>query len=126
MTATDEFDFTGSFINEENTTDGDILTIIATPQKEEKTSPTQIMIVNGVIKPKKYEVLNILVEKDGSSKTYTPDNSTGMRFVRAWGLKFTGWVGKQFRAKQETYKSYGVDKIRIAGFPLESEKVIAA
>ena len=114
-----EFDFSGSFVNVENVDDEDILTIVAVPSPEEKESAQQKELVNGVLKPKKYMILNIPVEVEGNSKTYTPDSKTGLRFQKAWGKDYAKWIGKQFRVEIQAYKAFGADKQRVAGFPLE-------
>ena len=117
-----EFDFSGSFINETNVKDGDKLVIVASPIAEEKESPQQKELVNGVLVNKKYMVLNIPVEFNGKKKTYTPDNKTGMRFQDAWGFDYSKWIGKVFSVKVEPYKSFGVDKKRVIGFPEKDNK----
>jgi len=114
-----EFDFSGSFVNVDNVDDEDILTVIAMPMPEEKESAQQKELINGVLKPKKYMVLNMPVEVNGSRKTYTPDPKTGLRMQTAWGKDYAQWVGKQFSVKVEDYKAFGADKQRVSGFPLE-------
>jgi hypothetical protein len=118
-----EFDFSGSFINADNVKENDILTIVGMPVAEEKESAQQKVIDNGVLKAKKYKVLNIPVELNANAKTYTPDNKTGMRFVDAWGRDYTKWNGKQFKVKIEKYTAFGSEKTRVAGFPLIAEVV---
>lgn len=113
------FDFSGNFINLENVKDEDILTIIALPYAEEKESAQQKVLVNGVLVAKKYKVLNIPVELNGNTKTYTPDGKTGMKFQASWGNDESKWIGKQFSVKIESYKAFGADKKRVAGFPLD-------
>lgn len=113
-----EFDFSGSFVNEENCEDGDVLTIVAHPIPQEKES-SDMVVVDGVVKKKKYMVLNMEVEYDGKRKTYTPDSNTGRRFNAAWGKDYSKWVGKQFKTQIEAYKAFGSDKKRVAGFPVE-------
>ena len=116
-----EFDFSGAFVNVENVDDGDILTIVAMPQPEEKESATQKELVGNVLKPKKYMVLNIPVEVSQIRKTYTPDAKTGMRFNKSWGKDYSRWIGKQFSVEIQAYKAFGADKERVAGFPLEEK-----
>ena len=53
----DEFDFSGDFVSEENVVNNDILTITGNPTIEEKESPNQKVVVNGVIRPKKYMIM---------------------------------------------------------------------
>jgi hypothetical protein len=123
MNGEDEFDFSGTYVNIENTQDEDILTIVAKPVPEEKQSPTEKVLINGVLKPRTYQVLNVLIENNSAQKIYTIDNKTGVRFQEAWGRKISLWVGKQFRAKKENYKAFGSEKVRIAGYPLIVQKV---
>lgn len=114
----EEFDFSGNFVNAENTIEGDIFEISAKPFPEEKESANEKVLINGVLRPKKYMVLNIPVIFDGRSKQYSPDSKTGLRFQTAWGKKHADWVGKKFQVKIESYKAYGADKKRVIGFPL--------
>ncbi len=113
-----EFDFSGSFVNAENVKKDDVLTIVAQPVPQEKES-NDMTVIDGVMKKKKYMVLNMDVEYDGKRKTYTPDSNTGKRFQAFWGMDYTKWIGKQFSVKIETYKAFGVDKTRVAGFPVD-------
>lgn len=117
-----EFDFSGDFVNEDNCGEGDILTIVEHPVPQEKESSDQVM-VNGVLKKKKYMVLNMAVEYNGKKKIYTPDGATGRRFNAHWGRDYSKWIGKKFTAKIEEYKAYGNTKRRVIGFPLEEQKV---
>lgn len=116
-----EFDFSGEFVNVDNVKDGDVIVIIGTPTPEEKESAQQKELVNGVMKPKKYMVLNMPVEVNGSKKTYTPDPKTGLRFQQAWGKDYSKWPGKNFSVKIEAYQAFGADKKRVSGFPMESK-----
>lgn len=113
-----EFDFSGSFVNAENVENGDVLTIVAQPVPQEKES-SDMTFIDGVMKKKKYMVLNIEVEYKGLGKTYTPDSNTGRRFNAFWGKDYSKWIGKQFQVKIEPYKAFGADKTRVAGFPVE-------
>lgn len=111
-----EFDFSGSFVNEDNVKTGTVLTIVGHPVPQEKES-SDMTVIDGVMKKKKYMVLNMEVEFDGKRKTYTPDANTGRRFNAFWGKDYSLWVGKQFTVKIEDYKAFGADKKRIAGYP---------
>jgi hypothetical protein len=117
-----EFDFSGNFVNENNVQDGDILTICAMPVAEEKESAQQKVMINNVMKPLKYMVLNIPVDNGSAVKQYTPDSKTGLRFQEAWGKDYALWIGKQFSVELEEYKAYGADKVRVAGFPINEKK----
>ncbi len=114
-----EFDFSGSFVNEDNCANNSVLTIISHPVPQEKES-ADMVLVDGVLKKKKYMVLNMEVEFDGKRKTYTPDVNTGRRFNAVFGKDFSTWVGRQFKVKIEDYKAFGADKKRIAGYPIEA------
>lgn len=112
-----EFDFSGSFCNEDNCKDSEILSIVTHPVPQEKES-ADMVIVDGVLKKKKYMVLNMEVEFNGMRKTYTPDVNTGRRFNASWGKDYSKWVGKQFKVKIEEYKAFGADKKRLSGYPI--------
>lgn len=116
-----EFDFSGNFVNVNNVQNGDILTIVGEPIAEEKESAQQKELVNGALRAKKYMVLNIPVEYNGKTKTYTPDPKTGMRFQSAWVPDYSKWIGKQFSVEIEEYTAFGAKKTRVAGYPVEQK-----
>lgn len=117
-----EFDFSGEFVNLENVSNNDMCVITSMPIAEQKESAQQKEIVNGVLVPKKYMVLNIPVELNGLKKKYTPDKNTGIRFQAAWGKDYAQWVGKQFSCKIEEYTAFGANKKRVAGYPITEQK----
>jgi len=117
-----EFDFSGSFVNVDNVNNNDVLTIVEIPTPEERESAQQKELVNGILKPKKFYVLNVPVEVNNIKKTYTPDAKTGLRFQSEWGKDYALWIGKQFSVRIEEYKAYGVDRKRVSGYPLVATK----
>ena len=92
--------------------------IVSHPVPQEKES-NDMIVIDGVMKKKKYMVLNIEVEYNSVRKTYTPDANTGRRFNAFWGRDYSKWIGKKFSVKIEPYKSFGIDRLRVAGFPVE-------
>lgn len=117
-----KFDFSGNYVSVNNVKDGDVITITGLGIAEEKESAQEKVVINGVVKPKKYLVLNLPCEVNGVSKTYTPDPKTGLRFQEAWGDDYEKWIGKQFTAEIEEYTAYGAEKQRVIGFPVEEKK----
>jgi hypothetical protein len=109
-----ETDFSGEYINAENTKDGDILTILDEGIYEEKQDP---------VSKKVRRVLNITVENNGKRKTYSPDQETGRKFQAAFGTNTRDWLGKKFKAKLVSYVSFGKTKMAVRGDPITAEKV---
>ena len=104
-----EADFSGDYINAENTQESDILTIVG-----EGTYNKIANRVTGAVK----EVLNIPVELNGKKKIYTPSMETGKRLIKAFGKETNDWVGKKLQAHIVNYKSFGVTKQTIDCTPL--------
>ena len=96
-----EADFSGDYINAENTQEGDILMIDG-----EAVYAKIANRVTGAIK----EVLNIPVLNNGKKKTYTPSMETGKRLIKAFGKETSAWIGKKLQAHIVNYKSFGVTK----------------
>lgn len=122
-----EQDFSGDFINEFNTKDNDILTIISDVLTEVKQSPTQKVLdrkTNAIV-PKNYTEYKVDVEANGLTKTYKINSSTGIRMQMSWGKDSSKWIGKQFSVKHKPYQAYGVAKVSIDGYPLIEQKVAA-
>ena len=105
-----EADFSGNFVNPENTKEGDILEILGEGAYEEKE--------NAVTK-KKYRMLNIPVSVNGGRElTFTPSMDCGKRLVKAWGKDTKDWVGKKGQAIIVNYKSFGQTKQAIEINPI--------
>ena len=118
-----EQDFSGNFINEINTADNSILTIVSDVTSEEKDHPTKKVVVNGKIVPSKYTSHSVEVDTGNGVKTYSIGSQTGIRFQMSWGKDSALWIGKQFKAKHEPYASFGKQRIGIGGYPIMSEKI---
>jgi hypothetical protein len=76
-------DFSGSYLNYESTTDGDIVTILDEGRVE----------YNETLKK---DMFNINVEVNKNKKVYSPNNNAGRALQDAFGKDTKGWVGKQF------------------------------
>lgn len=117
------FDFSGDFLNVDSISSGDIAVIIEKPYAEEKESTQLKEMVDGVMKNKKYVVMNIPLEINGKRKIWTVgDKGSGIRLQKAYGMDSDLWVGKKIRFLIEAYKAYGIDKKRAAAYPLTEEK----
>jgi hypothetical protein len=104
-------DFSGDFLNAENTSQGSIVKIIAegTYQEIERMGKTKT-------------VLNIPVEVDGKIKTYTPSMESGKKFIKAWGADTVKWIGCQFTINIVNYKSFGETKKAVEADPIVVQK----
>jgi hypothetical protein len=96
-----EADFSGDYVNAENTQEGDILTIVG-----EATYAKIANRASGAVR----DVLNVPIENNGKKKIYTPSMETGKRLIKAFGKETSAWVGKKLQAHIVNYKSFGVTK----------------
>lgn len=104
-----EADFSGNFVNAENTQENDIIEIIGEGEYEENESRTGT----------KYRSLNIPVKVNGGRELiFTPSMDCGKKLVLAWGKETKGWIGKKGKAKIYNYKSYGITKQGVEIEPL--------
>ena len=103
-----EADFSGDYINTENTHKGDILTIVG------EAKPVELVKKDGSVKL----VWNIPVENNGLKKIYTPSRDSGKAIVKAWGKETISWIGHKLQADTISYKSFGETKQMIEALPL--------
>lgn len=101
-------DFSGSYVNRENTPDNTLVTIVSAGKYEQKGTD------------KKFTVFTIDVENGSKTIEYTLDNATGKRCQAAWGIDSVAWLGKKLTLKHE--KSL-TGKDIIGGYPLVEKKV---
>ncbi len=105
-------DFSGDFLNCENTNDKDIAEIIGEGENAEIE-----------FKDRKKTVLNIPVSCNGRKKIFTPSAETGKKFVKEWGNNTSNWIGKKFQINHVMYKSFGETKKKIEGDPIKIVQV---
>jgi len=98
-----ELDFSGDFLKFDSTKDGDIA-VITSECKEEYNETL------------KKNIKNMLVDINGKSKTFSPNNIAGLALQQAFGLDSKSWIGKAF----EIMHVQGKMAIR----PVKPEKVI--
>lgn len=108
-----ETDFSGNYLNADNTQDGDILLIL------EEGEYNEIEKEDGT----KRKVLNIPVEVNGARKIWTPWTQDGKDFAKAFGKNSASWIGKKGKISHVKYKSYGQTKIGIEVKPVIEEKI---
>jgi hypothetical protein len=104
-----EADFSGDYVNADNTNEGDILTIVG-----EADYATITHRASGKTK----DVLNIPVENNGKKKIYTPSMETGKMLIKTFGKETKEWVGKKLQAHIVNYKAFGVTKKAVDCTPL--------
>ena len=112
-----EADFSGDYVNADNTSKGDILHIVGIPVY----ANIEIKQKDGSTKVRR--VVNMKINNGGIEKTYTPDPESGKKMVKAWGKEMDTWVDKKLVADVVSYKSFGQTKQTIETAPLEAEKV---
>lgn len=117
-----EQDYSGNFINDQNTEDNAILTIVSDVTSEQKENPNKKIVKNGIIVPSTYLAHSCEVDNGKGIKTFNIGPQTGIRFQMSWGKDSASWIGKKFKVKYEPYMAFGKQKVGIAGYPLESEK----
>ena len=76
-------DFSGSYLNVDGTSDGDIVTIL----DEGRVEYNEIL---------KKDMFNITVEVNGSKKIYSPNDKSGRVLQDTFGKDTKEWIGKQF------------------------------
>lgn len=104
-----EADFSGDYINADNTNEADILTIVGEANYATITNRS-----SGRVK----DVLNIPVENNGKNKIYTPSMEAGKLLVKTWGKETKDWIGKKLQAHIVNYKAFGVTKKAVDTTPL--------
>lgn len=62
---------------------------------------------------RKYKLLNLPVEVNGLSLTYTPDKDAIAVFRKAWGMETKAWTGKKFSIKFYPKTIFGQKKTAI-------------
>jgi hypothetical protein len=100
-------DFSGSYVNRENTADNSIVTIVSAGKYEQKGTD------------KKFTVFTIDVDNGAKTIEYTLDNATGKRCQAAWGIESVNWLGKKLTLK---YEKSVTGKDIIAGYPIEAQQ----
>ena len=103
-----EADFSGDYLNADNTLDGDEIVVkgegeFNTLDRDGKTK----------------ELLNIPVEVKGKTKTWTPLTQDGKDWVSKFGKDTKAWIGHIGKVSHVKYKSYGQTKIGIEVKPLK-------
>jgi hypothetical protein len=106
-------DFTGMYLNAENSKDNDICTIVGEGENSTKKN----------LKGQEYSQPNVPVELNTKKYIYSPDMKTGKALVKAWGADTKNWIGKQLRISHVKYLSYGQTKTKIECIPIEVKKV---
>jgi hypothetical protein len=76
-------DFSGDYVNFESTQDGDICEIL----DEGKVEFNETL---------KKDMFNIKVKLNEKVKTYSPNNTIGREFQKAWGMDTKDWKGNKF------------------------------
>lgn len=100
-------DFSGNFVNEENTPDNTIVTVVSAGKYEEKGTA------------KKFTVFVIDVDNGQKTLEYTVSNHTGRRCQDAWGIDSIQWLGKKLTLKHE---KNAAGNIKLEGYPLVEQK----
>lgn len=118
-----EQDYSGNFVNDQNTTDNQIVTIVSDVTSEQKENQTKKVIKNGILVPSTYLAHSVEVDIGSGTKTFNIGSQTGIRFQMSFGKDSSKWIGRKFKIKFEPYMSYGKQKIGIAGYPLEETKI---
>lgn len=107
-----ETDFSGDFLNAENTQEGDIAEIVGEGEYKELEKA-------GV----KKKILNLPVQVNGANKIWSPFAEDGKKFQKAYGKDTKSWVGKKGTISHVKYKSFGETKTTISIEPLIEEKI---
>ena len=107
-----EADFSGDFLNVDNTKKGDIIEITGEGEFQERE-----------FNDKKRLVLNIPVKINDSEKVWTPWNEDGKTWVNTFGKETKNWIGKKGIIEHVPYTSFGQKKYRVSVEPIVAEQV---
>ena len=100
-------DFTGNYVNLENTQENDIMTICSAGKYEDKKTSSG----------RSWKVFIIDVDNGSKTLEYSPSISTGKRFQAAWGVESLAWLGKKIKFKVEKKD----DKQYLEAYPVEEK-----
>lgn len=100
-------DFSGDFVNTENTKKGDIVVIVGASEYVEIEKDGKVR-----------RILNIPVEVNQARKIYSPSREVGKAIVKAFGSDTDKWIGQKLQAEYVSYKSFGETKISVDCLPL--------
>lgn len=100
-------DFSGNYINTENTPNNTLVTIVSAGKYVEKGTTT------------KFEAFVIDVDNGEKTLEFTIRQQTGRRCQEAWGKDSIAWLGKKLTLKVEKAVN-GKDVIE--GYPLVEQK----
>ena len=81
-------DFSGDYLSGKNVTPGEIVEILNEGEyemRDDQQHPGQ-----------QKQVLNLKVKYKGKDKIYTPNQTSGQSFEKAWGVESKNWIGKKF------------------------------
>ena len=103
-----EVDFSGDYLNAQNTQPDDIITITGEGKLETRKISNEDKLM-----------LDLPVECCGKPKTYSPFDKEGQILVDAFGSDTKNWVGKQFKVIHVNYQGFGgVVKQKIVPEPI--------
>ena len=108
-----EVDFSGSYVNADNSKDKDIAEIIGEGTQETKKS----------VKGNEYTATTIPIKLNGKQLLMDLSMNTGKSFVKAWNKETKNWIGKKIQIHHVNYLSYGQTKVKIEATPIEAIKV---
>lgn len=93
-------DFSGNFLNVENSHDNDIGVILTEGKYEEKKN----------FKGETYTQLVLDIEVNGKKLTHNPKTLEGKELVAKWGKDTKNWIGKKFSVVHYNTISMGKPK----------------
>jgi len=102
-------DFSGTYINPENTSENDLGVIVSAGRFEQKKTA----------EGKSFRIFVLDIEKEGRTLEYSPPIMTGKRLQKAYGMDSIGWLGKKVSFKLEKNNK---NKMEVQAYPLLDEK----
>ena len=105
-------DFSGNFLNPENSKDNDLGVVIGEGKYEKKKN----------FKGEEYNQFVMDIEVNQKKMTHNPKTLEGKELVKAWGLDTKQWVGKTFSVKHYNQLIMGKPTVRVQIVPVIEKK----
>jgi hypothetical protein len=101
-------DFSGNYVNLENTPHDSKAIIVSSGSYEDKKT------ANG----KSWKAFTLNIDNGNKVLEYTVDDSTGLRFQKEWGTESNSWLGKTIQFKHEASTKDETKKV-IRAYPFK-------
>jgi hypothetical protein len=101
-------DFSGNFLNAENSQNNDLGVVLTEGRYEEKKN----------FKGEFYDQFVMDIEVNGKKMTHNPKTMEGKELVKVWGKDSKTWIGKTFTVKHYDQIVMGKPKVVVQIIPI--------